>query len=199
MGFLGFDRVFGDDACSLPREVGEPYAARESLMAATHREIAILGADMMGVQSYLGQFGSGDGAEGPARADRRLFRPLLKDTGEPVLILDPRPGLHIVDLNAAHAAVAMIDRRRAVGEKLFDVFPDNPDIPNADGVTNLYESLQHCAQSGRTHRMQLQRLDMRDRTGLFVKRHWRPVNSPLCDDKGRLVFLVHRIGEAVEV
>jgi hypothetical protein len=199
MGFLGFDRVFGEVVCPIPRRVSEPYAAHESLMAATHREIAILGADMMGAQAYLGQFGPGDGAEGPARSDRRLLRPLLDEAAEPVLIVDPRPGLHIVDFNAAHAAVSMIDRRHALGEKLFDVFPDNPDLPNADGVSNLYESLQQCARSGRTHRMRLQRFDMRDRTGLFVKRHWRPVNSPLCDDKGRLVFLVHRIGEAVEV
>ena len=85
------------------------------------------------------------------------------------------------------------------GEKLFDVFPDNPDVPNADGVSNLYESLKHCAQSGQAHRMQLQRFDIRDRTGKFVKRHWRPLNSPLGDEKGRLVFLVHRIGGAAEV
>lgn len=199
MGFLDFDRVFGEVAYSTPGRVGELHAAHASLMAATHREVAILGADMMGVQSYLGQFGSGDGAEGPARADRRLFRHLLEDASEPVLILDPRPGLHIVDFNAAHAAAWMIDRRRAVGEKLFDVFPDNPDLPKADGVSNLYESLGHCAQSGRPHRMQLQRFDIRDPTGRFVKRYWRPVNRPLCDDKGRLVFLVHQIGDPIEV
>lgn len=199
MGFLDFDRVFRQMGFPVRRRLCEPHAATGSLMAATHRELAILSADMMGAQSYLGEFGPGSGARGPARGDRRLFRDLIEDTARPFLILDPRPGLHIVDFNDAYAAVSMTDRRRVAGEKLFDVFPDNPDIPDADGVSNLYESLKRCAQTGRAHRMQLQRYDIQDPAGQFLKRHWRPVNTPIFDDKGRLVFLVHHVGGAVEV
>lgn len=199
MGLLVFDQMFRQMGFPVRRGLREPHLATESLMAATRRELALLSADMMGVQAHLGQFGSGTGANRPARSDRRLFRDLIEDSVKPFLILDPRPGLHIVDFNAAYAAVSMIDRRRVAGEKLFDVFPDNPDIPDADGITNLYESLKRCAQSGRTHRMQLQRYDIQDRSGQFLKRHWRPVNSPIFDEKGRLVFLVNHVAGAVEV
>jgi hypothetical protein len=198
MGLLDFDQVLRQMGFPVRRGLREPHAAPESLMASTHRELAILSADMMGAQSHLGQFGPGTGANGPARSDRRLFRNLIEDSKQPFLILDPRPGLHIVDFNDAYAAVSMTDRRRVAGEKLFDVFPENPDIPDADGVSNLYESLKRCAQSGQAHQMRLQRYDIKDASGRFLKRHWRPVNSPIFDEKGRLVFLVHHVGGAVE-
>jgi hypothetical protein len=198
MGLLDFDRVFKQMGFSVRRPLGEPHAATDSLMAATHRELAILSADMMGVQSYLGQFGPGSGAQMRGRGDRRLFRNLIEDAVQPYLILDPRPGLHIVDMNDAYAAVSMTDRRGVAGDKLFDVFPDNPDLPDADGVSNLYESLKRCAQTGREHRMALQRYDIQDPTGRFLKRYWQPVNTPIFDDKGRLVFLAHHVDRLAE-
>ncbi|MDB5725216.1 MAG: diguanylate cyclase [Novosphingobium sp.] len=198
MGLLDFDRVFKQMGFPVRRPLGESHAATDSLMAATQRELAILSADMMGAQTYLGQFGPGSGAQTRGRGDRRLFRNLIEDAAQPFLILDPRPGLHIVDMNDAYAAVSLTDRRRVAGDKLFDVFPDNPDLPDADGVSNLYESLKRCAQSGREHRMALQRYDIQDPTGQFLKRHWLPVNTPIFDEKGRLVFLVNHVGGAVE-
>lgn len=198
MGLLDFGQVFRQMGSPV-RQLRELHAGPDCLMAATHRELAILSAEMMGAQSYLGEFGSGSGANGPAWGDRRLFRDLIEDNAQPILILDPRPGLHIVDCNEAYSAVSMTERRRIAGEKLFDVFPDNPDIPDADGVSNLYESLKRCAQTRRAHRMQVQRYDIQDRTGRFLKRHWRPVNTPIFDDKGRLVFLVHHVSGAGEV
>lgn len=192
MGLLDF-RVFRRMGEPIGQRLPERQPASGSLMAATRRELAILAADIMGAQSYLGEFGPGAGRF--TRGERRLFRDLVEQADQPVLILDPRPGLHIVDFNDAYAAVSLIDRRRAVGGKLFDVFPDNPDMPDADGVANLYESLQRCAQSGRAHRMRVIRYDVCGPDGQFVKRHWRPVNSPIFDDTGRLAFLAHQVAE----
>jgi PAS domain-containing protein len=177
----------------------EASGGADSLMAATQREVAVLGAELMGAQSHIGQFGPGDGANRRTRGDRRLFRDLIENTAQPVLILDPRPGLHIVDVNDAYAAMTMTSRRRLAGSKLFDVFPDNPLDPAADGVSKLYESLRRCAQSGRSHRMPVIRYDIRNPAGEFVKRHWQPTNTPIFDDQGRLVFLANNVGGAVEV
>src|SRR5437868_9732414 len=41
----------------------------------------------------------------------------------PLLLLDPGPGLRIVDANQTYAATAMVNPCKVAGEKLFNVFP----------------------------------------------------------------------------
>jgi hypothetical protein len=65
------------------------------------------------------------------------------------------------------------------------VFPDNPDDAAADGASNLYAWLRIAAETGRPHAMEVQRYDMRDPTGRFVERDWRPRNTPVFDAAGR--------------
>jgi len=82
-----------------------------------------------------------------------------------------------------------------VGQPLFTAFPDNPDDPTADGVSHLYASLRQVAETGRVHVMGDQRYDVSDDEGRYQPRYWRPVNRPLHDKYGRLVFLLHVVEE----
>jgi hypothetical protein len=160
-------------------------------LEATRRELAMLASEMMGAQSYLGQF---DAVVLPRTARKRL-RDLVEDTPASFMLIDPRPGLRIVDATAPYAEATLTRRHRIAGDKLFDTFPDNPDTPEANGVSNLYESIQRAAQSGRAHSMAIQRYDVRTPDGTFVERHWRPVNIPIFDDAGRLLYILHGVGE----
>jgi hypothetical protein len=85
-----------------------------------------------------------------------------------------------------------------VGKSLFEVFPDNPNDPLADGIFNLYASLKTVAETGRPHAMAVQRYDVRSPAGGFVERHWQPVNTPLHDQNGRLVFLLHHVEDVTD-
>ncbi|MGO4514034.1 diguanylate cyclase [Bradyrhizobium sp. 2TAF36] len=87
-----------------------------------------------------------------------------------LLLIDTRPGLHIVDANKLYTAAAMIDIAEVAGERIFDIFPDNPSDPIADGVARLYSSVATVAESGRPHAMAIQRYDVRDAAGEFVER-----------------------------
>jgi len=111
----------------------------------------------------------------------------------PLLLLDPRRGLHIVDANRPYALATMTNASTIAGERLFDVFPDNPDDPGADGVSNLFNSLAIAAKSGQPHAMPVQRYDVRDPHGHFVERYWRPLNTPIFDGSGAIVFLLHQV------
>lgn len=187
MGLLVFDKMFARTGSIARRRGREPRAAAaDMLMAATRREVALLGAEMIGGQSYVGEFGMRS-----ARGDRRLFRDLIEGTAEPYMVLDPRSGLHIVDINEAYAAATLTSRRQVAGAKLFEVFPDNPDDPDADGVCNLFDSIRRAAQSGKMHAMAVQRYDVQDASGRFVEKHWQPRNIPIRDEAGRLVFVLH--------
>ena len=41
--------------------------------------------------------------------------------------------------------------------------------------------------------MSVQRYDIRDLQGQFVERYWQPINSPVHDQDGLLIFLLHHV------
>jgi PAS domain-containing protein len=120
------------------------------------------------------------------------FRDQFEASTAPLLLIDPGPGLRIVDANRVYAAAAMVEPGRVAGEKLFNVFPDNPGDPSADGVANLFDSFRIVAETGQPHAMAVQRYDVRGPTGKFEKRYWQPLNSPVLNENGDLVFILNR-------
>jgi hypothetical protein len=41
--------------------------------------------------------------------------------------------------------------------------------------------------------MAVQRYDIRDPQGQFIERHWQPINSPVHDRDGRLIYILHHV------
>ena len=68
----------------------------------------------------------------------------------------------------------------------------------ADGVSNLYTSLRHVVQNGQPHAMAIQRYDIRDQSNEFVERHWQPINTPIHDEDGHLIFLLHHVEDVTD-
>lgn len=162
-------------------------------LADSLRTLAQLDSAMFGAHVTRGRFcekTSGQMAIGSA--DARFFHRMVENASQPFLILDPRPGLRIVDINDAYASATMAARSSVAGEKLFDAFPDNPDDPTADGVSNLYASILTATECGIPHTMAIQRYDVRDDDGNFVVRYWRPRNTPIFDEGGNLLFVLHQ-------
>lgn len=131
---------------------------------------------------------------GPAGVDYRL---LFEHLPSPYLLMTA--DFTIVTINRAYARATMIDPARAAGKPMFAVFPDNPDDPDADGVGNLRRSLETVVETGHADAMALQRYDIREPDGRFVVRYWSPVNSPILDDAGRVVLIVHRVQDVTEL
>ena len=126
------------------------------------------------------------------------FRLHFGISSTPYLALDPSPGLRIIDVNDAYARVTMTRRAAVVGRPIFEVFPDNPDDPCADGVSNLYASLCAAADSRRPNAVPIQRYDIRDAGGRFVERYRRQLNTPMFDLEGRLNYLLHHAEDVTE-
>ncbi|GAB3147570.1 hypothetical protein GCM10027258_41170 [Amycolatopsis stemonae] len=125
------------------------------------------------------------------------YRRLFQHLPSPYLLMTA--GFTIVTVNDAYARATMIDPAEVAGKPMFEVFPDNPDDPDADGVGNLRRSLETVVETGRADAMALQRYDIREPDGRFVVRHWSPVNSPVFDDDGRVVLIVHRVQDVTEL
>lgn len=105
----------------------------------------------------------------------------------------------IVTVNDAYATATMIDREAVAGRPMFEVFPDNPADPNADGVRNLRRSLQTVVDTGKPDALALQRYDVRAPDGLFVQRYWSPVNTPLFAEDGTVAYIVHRVQDVTDL
>ncbi len=109
------------------------------------------------------------------------------------LLLDTR--FFIVAATDAYLAATMTVREHIVGRSLFDVFPDNPDDPAADGVRNLKASLERVRTTARADAMAVQKYDVRRpeaEGGGFEVRHWSPRNWPVLEG-GALAFIVHQV------
>lgn len=164
----------------------------QKLLATTERTLALLEATASGTLSDAQLLREQYMPRGTPKTVS-VFQREFEASDHPGLLLKPGPGLQIVDINDAYAAATMTQRSKLAGEKLFDMFPDNPDDPAADGVSKLYNSLKTVAETGQAHTMALQRYDVRDPNGLFVAKYWQPRNSPIHDDNGRLLFILHHV------
>ncbi|HET6158091.1 MAG TPA: PAS domain-containing protein [Dongiaceae bacterium] len=120
----------------------------------------------------------------------------------PNLYLVLSPDLTIVAVSDAYCRATMTERAKILGRGLFEVFPDNPDDPAATGVDNLRASLARVLQHGRPDAMAVQKYDIRrpdSEGGGFEERYWAPLNSPVLDQAGKVVWIIHRVEDVTEM
>ena len=127
------------------------------------------------------------------------FRLLFESA--PGLYLVLTPGLKIVAVSDAYLRATMTKRDAIIGRHLFEVFPDNPDDPAADGVRNLHASLDRVVASGKADAMAVQKYDIRRpeaEGGGFEERHWSPINLPVHGADGAVAYIIHRVEDVTE-
>jgi signal transduction histidine kinase len=121
--------------------------------------------------------------------------------GLPDLFLILNPDLLIVGVSNAYARATMTRREEILGKGIFEVFPDNPDDPGAEGVRNLNASLQRVLQSAAPDAMTVQKYDVRkpeQEGGGFEERYWSPLNSPILGEDGHIRYIIHKVEDVTE-
>jgi PAS domain-containing protein len=161
----------------------------EGLLSEARRDLALFDSEQLGSRP---QFSERESKSAPGQSCATFLQE-FSHSPRPYLLIDPGPGLKIVDVNDAYCAATMIDRSAVRGRPLFEVFPDNPDQQLADGVSNLFRSIQTVVQTCKPNEMAVQRYDVRNPDGDFVRRYWKPVNSPLFDDRGNIALILHHV------
>ena len=176
-------------------------SSRRMLTTMIHQwevELACLNADKWGAAAGPGpeRYGVG-GATSVLEASRWVASEFQRFPGACIL-LDPGPGLRIIEINDAYGSATLTQPDKVAGDRLFQVFPDNPNDPAADGVLNLYASLNKAAATGLPQVMAVQRYDVRDARGVFVERHWRPLNTPIFAANGQLLYVLHQAQDVTD-
>lgn len=111
------------------------------------------------------------------------------------------PDFRIAGATDAYLAATMTARNDIIGRGLFDVFPDNPNDPAADGVRNLRASLDRVLASKKPDRMALQKYDVprpESAGGAFEERYWSPVNTPVIAADGSVELIIHWVEDVTE-
>jgi len=127
------------------------------------------------------------------------FRLLFESA--PGLYLVLKPDLTIVAVSNAYLKATMTTRKEILGRGIFDVFPDNPNDPNADGVRNLRASLERVLDQRTPDTMPVQKYDIRrpeTEGGGFEERHWSPVNTPVFAADRTIQYIIHRVEDVTE-
>ena len=127
------------------------------------------------------------------------FEVLFNSAPNLYLVLDPE--LHIVAVSDAYCRATKTVRAQMLGRGLFEVFPDNPDDPTADGVSNLHASLKRVLATRRPDAMPTQHYDIQrpaSEGGGFEERHWSPLNSPVLGADGQVRWIIHRVDDITE-
>lgn len=134
-------------------------------------------------------------ASGDAPDFRRIFEAI------PGLYLVLAPTLHIVAVSDAYLQATKTTRDAILGRHLFEVFPDNPDDPQASGMRNLRISLERVLADRVPDAMAVQKYDIRkpeSEGGGFEERHWSPVNTPLLEADGSVRCIIHRVEDVTD-
>jgi PAS domain S-box-containing protein len=125
------------------------------------------------------------------------YRSLFEGAPGSYLVLDPE--LVIVAVSDAYLRDTMTAREQILGRGLFEVFPDNPDDPQATGEGNLRASLDRVRRELVADTMAVQKYDIRrPGGGDFEVRWWAPVNSPILGPDGELVYILHAVDDVTE-
>lgn len=116
-------------------------------------------------------------------------------------LLPDAPRFTIVAVSHAYAQATMTRREAMLGKGLFDVFPDDPHDPKADGVRNLRASLERALNNLQPDAMAVQKYSVRrpgPEGGEFEERWWSPLNTPVLDELGQVTYLIHRVEDVTE-
>ncbi len=161
----------------------------QEMLVSSERELALFDSNSSGVR-----VGLRPASNSYTTADRQLITKISEEnylaSPHPALILDPRAGLKIIDINLACERIMAMEPTKMIGRSLFDLFPDNPACHLSSGIAALYESLCRVAQTCNQDFPPSQRYDICGCDGHFLERYWRFSNFPIYDPQGYLTYLV---------
>lgn len=119
--------------------------------------------------------------------------------GNYLILFPDAPRFTIAAVTNAYNKVTMTDRKQIIGKGLFEAFPDNPDDPDANGVANLSASLMEAIRTRKPHKMAVQKYDIQNPEGPgFYARYWSPINTPVMNDAGEVIYLIHYVEDVSE-
>lgn len=119
----------------------------------------------------------------------------------PGLFLVLTSDLKIVAVSDAYLKATLTKKNEIIDKGIFEVFPDNPDDPNATGVSNLKASFQRVLENKIPDALAPQKYDVQrpeSEGGGYEIKYWSPLNSPVLDEQNEVKYIIHRVEDITE-
>ncbi len=124
---------------------------------------------------------------------------IIKFLPEPYMIISS--DLRILAASDSYLQVTQRSRDELIGTYLFDSFPDNPASPQANAVNNLRNSIVQAIAQKTPQYMPRQHYDIPRPAHLgggFEQRYWRASNTPILDEAGEVLYILHKTEDITE-
>jgi signal transduction histidine kinase len=138
-----------------------------------------------------------------AGTDELDYRALFAHApGQYMVLAADAPTFTILEATNAYLAATLTKRATMLGRGLFEVFPDDPNDPNATGTRNLRASLERAIASRAPDTMAVQKYPVQrpeSEGGGFEDRFWSVVNTPVLGARGEVRFIIHRAVDVTDL
>lgn len=111
--------------------------------------------------------------------------------GISVLLLPDEPRYTIVAVSHDFLRTSGMKRSEVVGRSLFEIFPENPEHPEATDTQNIRTSFQHVLQHKEPHRTARLRYDTLTAEGTYARKYWKMENAPVAGPGGEVRYIIH--------
>ncbi len=135
--------------------------------------------------------------ESTYKLDTSDYQRIFEKVPDLYMILSPE--FIILDCSDNYLRATLTKRDQITGRHLFDVFPDNPDDPNATGTINLRASLNRVLHNKTADAMAVQKYDVKNEEGVFKEKSWSPINYPVLDKNGNIGLIIHKVEDVTDI
>lgn len=116
-----------------------------------------------------------------------------------LLLLSDAPRFTIIGVNKAYSIATNTSEYDLINKGIFEAFPDNPNNPQASGVSNLKASLELVIATKLTQKIEILNYDIPVRgTAGFELRYWRCENSPVLNEHAEVEYIIHSVSDITE-
>lgn len=118
------------------------------------------------------------------------------------VVVSPDLDFTILAASDAYLRATLTQRELIVGKRLFDIFPDNPDDPEATGTGNIGASLERVLKSRTPDRLDIQKYDVprpAESGGGFEEKYWSPQHIPILDENGKLEAIMQHVEDVTDI
>lgn len=118
----------------------------------------------------------------------------------PNMYLILSPDLYILTASDMFLEATRSKREVISGKHMFEAFPEDPLLPEADGIHNIRASLEQVIKTKRPHYMRIQRYDVPDleNPGKFITRYWNPSHTPVLTPDGEIHYIIQLANNVTE-
>ncbi len=128
------------------------------------------------------------------------FQLFFEESPDVLLVLLPdSPRFTAVAATKARLAATHSTLEQTVGRGLFELFPENPDDPEAHATANLRASLERVLATKAADTMAVQKYDIPRPDGGFEIKYWSPRNIPILSVTGEVIYILHRAVDVTDL